>query len=169
MPLKKSAPLHSPLKKKNLNLNSLYLHPPSLITSQLVLNANCPWNSTAAVNEMRNIRSLWTGSVHSNIHLFPSSLPTFCYWLPVPGPAQLASKLIPISLFMSSVMSVRKSLQWTPYYGVSFLSNRVLEEAPDFGPGSITIQLGNLELNFSELQLTLSYNRSAYVYSTHIT
>lgn len=67
---KKICPPIPTLKKKNFNSNSLYLHPPSFITSQLVLNANCPWNSTAAVNEMGNAKSLWTGSVHANSTCF---------------------------------------------------------------------------------------------------
>lgn len=40
--LKIICPLLPTLKKKNLNSNSLYLHTPSFITSQLVLSANCP-------------------------------------------------------------------------------------------------------------------------------
>lgn len=108
--LKKNLP-PIPQKKENLNSNSLYLPPPSLITSQLVLNANCPWNSTAAVNEMRSRRSLWTGSVHANLHLFLSSIPTSYSWPPLPWPAQLASELIPKSLFTSLVIRGGKGLQ----------------------------------------------------------
>ena len=54
------------------------------------------------------------------------------------------------------------------HYGVSFRSNQVLEKAPDFGPGSNTVQLGDLELKFSELQLALFDIGTAYTYSTHI-